>query len=132
MTPSPSPLQIGAVKITPNLILAPMSGVTDMPFRRLVRRCSAGHVGLVVTEFVAVEQLSAGISAAHNQIRFAEGEHPIAVQVFGAALEPMLRAAELVQARGADILDVNCGCPCLLYTSPSPRDATLSRMPSSA
>ena len=107
----PTQLAIGDLEVAPNILLSPMSGVTDMPFRRLIARCSAGHVGLMMTEFIAVEQLVTGIPTAQKQLRFSNHERPIAIQLFGAALEPMLRAAELVEASpGERILDL-CAAP---------------------
>lgn len=107
----PDALHIGSVRIAPNMILAPMSGVTDRPFRQTVKRCSEGHVGLVVTEFIAVERFTSAALIADKQLQFDPWERPIAVQIFGADVDAMCFAAEAVQRTGADILDVNAGCP---------------------
>ncbi len=107
----PAPVQLGATQIAPALVLAPMSGVTDMAFRRLVRECSPGAVGLVVSEFVSIEGLTRNDLKSHRMLRFHPDEHPIAVQVFGADVDRMAEAAAIVQETGVDAVDINCGCP---------------------
>lgn len=97
------------VAIDPNLILAPMAGVTDSPFRRLIKEL--GGVGLIVTEFVSVEGLTRGNLRTHRLMRFLPEERPISIQIFGYDEERMRQAAEVVEEAGADIIDVNCGCP---------------------
>lgn len=106
-----STLAIGPVKISPALILAPMSGVTDMAFRRLVRECSPGGVGLVVSEFISIEGLTRNDLRTHRMLRFHPAEHPIAIQIFGADIDRMVEAAAIVQQTGVDAVDINCGCP---------------------
>ncbi len=88
-----------------------MSGVTDSAFRRVVRRASGSAVGLMVTEFVSVEALTRESEKSFRMMKFRPEERPIAIQIFGADPDRMARAAALVQEAGADILDVNCGCP---------------------
>ncbi len=97
------------VPVEPNLILAPMAGVTDSPFRRLIKEI--GGVGLIVTEFVSVEGLTRGNLRTHRLLKFLPEERPISIQIFGYNDERMRQAAEVVEEVGADILDVNCGCP---------------------
>jgi len=104
-------LRIGSVEIAPALVLAPMSGVTDMAFRRLVRECSGDAVGLVVSEFISIEGLTRNDLKTHRMLRFDPSEHPIAIQIFGSDIDRMAEAAALVQATGVDIVDINCGCP---------------------
>jgi len=104
-------LKIGTVEIAPALVLAPMSGVTDMPFRRLVRECSGDAVGLVVSEFISIEGLTRKDLKTHRMLRHDPGEHPIAIQIFGSDIDRMAEAAALVQATGVDMVDINCGCP---------------------
>lgn len=104
-------LKIGPVEIAPALVLAPMSGVTDMAFRRLVRECSGDAVGLVVSEFISIEGLTRNDLKTHRMLRYDASEHPISVQIFGSDIDRMAEAAALVQATGVDILDINCGCP---------------------
>ncbi len=97
------------VPILPNLVLAPMAGVTDSPFRRLIKEL--GGVGLIVTEFVSVEGLTRGSLKIHRMLRFLPEERPISIQIFGYDAERMRQAAEVVEEAGADIIDINCGCP---------------------
>jgi tRNA-dihydrouridine synthase B len=99
------------VTIAPALVLAPMSGVTDMAFRRLVRECSPGAVGLVVSEFISIEGLTRRDLKSHKMLRYHPGEHPIGIQIFGADIDRMAEAAAMVQATGVDFVDINCGCP---------------------
>lgn len=106
-----APLKIGTVEIAPALVLAPMSGVTDMPFRRLVRECSGEAVGLVVSEFISIEGLTRNDLKTHRMLRYDPGEHPISIQIFGSDIDRMAEAAALVQATGVDLIDINCGCP---------------------
>jgi len=86
-----------------------MAGVTDYTFRRLIKR--RGGVGLVVSEFISVEGLTRNNPKSKRQMRFDEEERPFAVQIFGGQVERMAMGAEMAQEVGADILDVNCGCP---------------------
>ena len=97
------------IKIDPPLILSPMAGVTDYTFRRLIKR--RGGVGLVVSEFISVEGLTRNNPKSKRQMRFDEEERPFAVQIFGGQVERMALGAEMAEEVGADILDVNCGCP---------------------
>lgn len=103
------PFKIRDIVIDPPLILSPMAGVTDYTFRRLIKR--RGGVGLVVSEFISVEGLTRGNPKSKRQMRFDEEERPYAVQIFGGRAERMAMGAEMAQEVGADILDVNCGCP---------------------
>ncbi|HZR82603.1 MAG TPA: tRNA dihydrouridine synthase DusB [Candidatus Binatia bacterium] len=102
---------IGPTVVSPALVLAPMSGVTDMAFRRLVRECSPGAVGLVVSEFISIEGLTRRDLKSHRMMRYHPGEHPIGIQIFGADIDRMAEAAAIVQETGVDHVDVNCGCP---------------------
>jgi len=105
------PLRIGSLEVSPRLLLAPMSGVTDSAFRRIVRRASGRSVGLMLTEFVSVEALTRDSEKSFAMMRFRPEERPISIQIFGADPGRMARAAALVEESGADVLDVNCGCP---------------------
>ena len=105
----PQGFKIRDVEINPPLILSPMAGVTDVSFRRLLKR--RGGVGLSVSEFISVEGLTRNNPKSKRQMRFYEDERPFAVQIFGGQPERMAMAAEMAQEVGADILDVNCGCP---------------------
>ena len=103
------PFKIRDISIDPPLILSPMAGVTDYTFRRLIKR--RGGVGLVVSEFISVEGLTRGNPKSKRQMHFDVEERPFAVQIFGGRPERMAMGAEMAQEVGADILDVNCGCP---------------------
>jgi nifR3 family TIM-barrel protein len=103
------PFKIRDITIDPPLILSPMAGVTDYTFRRLIKR--RGGVGLVVSEFISVEGLTRHNPKSKRQMMFDESERPFAVQIFGGQPERMAMGAEMAEEVGADILDVNCGCP---------------------
>lgn len=103
------PFKIRDITIDPPLILSPMAGVTDYTFRRLIKR--RGGVGLVVSEFISVEGLTRNNPKSKRQMRFDPEERPFAVQIFGGQPERMAMGAEMAEEVGADILDVNCGCP---------------------
>ena len=103
------PFKIRDLVIDPPLILSPMAGVTDVSFRRLLKR--RGGVGLSVSEFISVEGLTRNNPKSKRQMRFYPDERPFAVQIFGGQPERMRMAAEMAEEVGADILDVNCGCP---------------------
>src|SRR5438132_8847079 len=103
------PFKIRSIEINPPLILSPMAGVTDISFRRLLKQ--RGGVGLTVSEFISVEGLTRNNPKSKRQMRFYDNERPFAVQIFGGQPERMCMAAEMAEEVGADILDVNCGCP---------------------
>lgn len=105
------PLQIGSVQTTTNLVLAPMSGVTDSAFRRMVKHCSGDAVGLLVSEFVAAEGLTRDNAKTLRMLRYLDSERPVSIQIFGADVDRMVRAAQMVEEAGADVVDINCGCP---------------------
>lgn len=89
--------------------IAPMAGLTDSAFRRLVKR--EGGCGLVVTEMVSSEGLARGIGRTLEYTEFTEEERPVSIQVFGGEPGRMAEAARIVESLGADIVDVNMGCP---------------------
>jgi nifR3 family TIM-barrel protein len=102
-------MKIGTFTITPNLVLAPMAGVTDSSFRRLIKEL--GGVGLIVTEFISVEAITRGNMRTHRMMKFLPEERPLSIQIFGHNEERMAAAAEIIEESGADIVDINCGCP---------------------
>lgn len=104
-----NPFKIRNIEINPPLVLSPMAGVTDYSFRRVAKRC--GGIGLTVSEFISVEGLTRNNPKAKRQMRFWQEERPFAVQIFGGQVERMAMAAEIAEEVGADILDINCGCP---------------------
>src|SRR5436189_5090008 len=103
------PVSIGSVQLSSPFAVAPMAGMTDTAFRRLVKR--HGGCGLVVTEMVSAEGLARGIDRTLEYAEYTEEERPIAIQIFGGDPGQMAAAAQIVEGMGADIVDVNMGCP---------------------
>jgi tRNA-dihydrouridine synthase B len=99
---------IGSVEIPGRLVLAPMAGVSVQAFRRQGRRYGAG---LVCSEMVSCAGLSHGNERTLGYLRIGRDEHPLAVQIFGSEPEIMAEAARMVEYAGADLLDINFGCP---------------------
>lgn len=102
---------IRQVAVNPGLVLAPMSGVTCSAFRQLIKELNPGAVGLLVSEFISVEGLTREGRRSLEMMRFAEMERPIGIQIFGYDIKRMRDAAVMVEQAGADIVDINCGCP---------------------
>jgi tRNA-dihydrouridine synthase B len=102
-------MKIGGVNLASPLVVAPMAGMTDTAFRRLVKR--HGGCGLVVTEMVSSEGLVRGIDRTLEYAEYTEEERPVSIQIFGGDPEKMAAAAQVVEGMGADIVDVNMGCP---------------------
>ena len=102
------PITIGNHVLPSNAILAPMSGVSDAPFRRLVKRYGAG---LVVTEMVASRAMIIEAQNALQKIIRDDSDGPLSVQLAGCEPEVMGEAAKLNEDKGADIIDINFGCP---------------------
>jgi tRNA-dihydrouridine synthase B len=102
-------MKIGSVNLPSPLAIAPMAGMTDTAFRRLVKR--HGGCGLVVTEMVSSEGLIRGIDRTLEYAEYTEEERPISIQIFGGEPDKMAAAAQIVEGMGADIVDVNMGCP---------------------
>ncbi len=102
------PLKIGTVSLANNLVLAPMAGITDSPFRVL---CLRGGAGLVCAEMVSAHALHYGNEKSGRMLQVSPKEHPVSMQIFGADEETIAQAARQAQAAGADIVDLNAGCP---------------------
>ena len=102
-------MKIGNVTLPSPFVVAPMAGMTDTAFRRLVKR--HGGCGLVVTEMVSSEGLVRGIDRTLEYAEYTEEERPVSIQIFGGDPEKMAEAAQIVEGMGADIVDVNMGCP---------------------
>lgn len=102
-------LRFGSVPVDPPLLLAPMAGVTDRDFRLLVRRI--GGVGVVSMEFISSKALVAGNRKTRELMFFAAEERPLAIQIYGSEPATMAEAARTVEALGADVCDINMGCP---------------------
>ena len=107
-SPRLKPIQIGPVCIDDPVILAPMSGVTDMPFRRMVKRAGAG---LVVSEMIASVAMVRENRKTLLMAKNSPEEFPMAVQLAGCEPAVMADAARLNEDRGAAIIDINMGCP---------------------
>ncbi|MDC0886375.1 tRNA dihydrouridine synthase DusB [Altererythrobacter sp.] len=126
-TPPPvEPIQIGSVTIDTPVVLAPMTGVTDMPFRTLVRRYGSG---LNVTEMIASQ---AAIRETRQSIQKAEWdpiEEPVSMQLVGCDPESMGEAAKLNADRGAEIIDINFGCPVRKVTNGLAGSALMREVP---
>lgn len=103
-----SPISIGPVTIQVPVILAPMTGVTDMPFRTLVRRYGSG---LNVTEMIASEAMIRETRQSLQKAAWHQTEDPVSMQLAGCSPTAMAEAAKLNEDRGAAIIDINMGCP---------------------
>lgn len=113
--PRPSSFYIRHVHINPATLLAPMEAITDAPFRALVR--SMGGCGLVVTEFVSAKQLSIQSSKALQMAAIAHDSRPVSIQIYGRDPREMAVSAQICESLGADIVDINMGCPSKAVTS---------------
>ncbi len=107
-TPRLQPIDIGPVRLEDPVILAPMSGVTDMPFRQMVKRDGAG---LVVSEMIASAAMVRENRKTLLMAKNSPEEFPMSVQLAGCEPEVMAEAAKLNEDRGAAIIDINFGCP---------------------
>src|ERR1035438_8348506 len=110
----PSELKIGNVRIAPATVLAPMAGVTDTVFRRLIR--NQGGCGLIMTEFTSSHGILKSVGArkptrTFRYLAFEPEEHPISAQLFGSDVQVMADAARVCQDLGFDVVDINFGCP---------------------
>jgi len=101
-------IKVGPIQIADPVILAPMSGVSDLPFRRLVKRAGAG---LVVSEMIASQAMIRESRQSLLMARTEPEEFPMAVQLAGCEPAVMAEAAKLNEDRGAAIIDINFGCP---------------------
>lgn len=101
-------IRIGPIKLENNVFLAPMSGVTDLPYRRLVKRHGAG---LVISEMIASQAMIRQTRQSLQKAQHSLEDTPTAVQLAGCEPSVMAEAAKLNQDLGADIIDINMGCP---------------------
>lgn len=101
-------LDIGTLTLKNRLIMAPMAGITNPPFRLIAKRLGAG---LVVTEMVSAVGLSRGHEKTFRYLEGSSEEKPLSVQIFGADPEIMVMATEIAIQKGADMVDINMGCP---------------------
>jgi len=103
-----SSFQIGAIRVDPPLIMAPLHEITDQPFRRMLRE--VGGVGLTVSEMISSEALVRRARKAERMMA-AEGGRPYAMQLSGSDPGHLAEAARITEAAGADLVDLNMGCP---------------------
>lgn len=101
-------IALGSHTIDPPLLLAPMAGITDLPFRRICRRFG---VGMTVTEMIASRAVEQGRERTSRMAELDADEHPVAIQIAGAEPRFVTQAAQWAVARGADVVDINMGCP---------------------
>lgn len=105
----PQSYDVRDLTIAPATVLAPMAGVTDTLFRRVIR--GLGGCGLLMTEFTSSEGITRSAAKTLRYLYFQEDEHPIAAQLFGANPVVMADAARMVEDLGYDAVDINLGCP---------------------
>lgn len=108
MNATAKPFYIGTVRLSAPVILAPMAGVCDLPYRVIAHRYGAA---LVCTEMVSDKGLLYHNVHTQDMLRIAPEEHPVSMQIFGADPHTMAKAAASVEEAGADIIDINMGCP---------------------
>jgi tRNA-dihydrouridine synthase B len=105
----PREIKIRNISIRPATFLAPMAGITDTVFRRVIR--SLGGCGMIMTEFTSAEGLNRKSARTLRYLYFDEDEHPIAAQIFGSDPGAMASAAALIEDLSFDQVDINLGCP---------------------
>src|SRR6266481_1384697 len=105
----PAEYKVRDLVIRPATVLAPMAGVTETLFRRVIR--GLGSCGLLMTEFTSSEGITRSAKKTLRYLFFEEDEHPIAAQLFGANPKVMADAARMVEDLGYDAVDINLGCP---------------------
>ncbi|MCB0280237.1 MAG: tRNA-dihydrouridine synthase family protein, partial [Calditrichaeota bacterium] len=99
----------------PQIVLAPMEGVSNMPFRIICKRNGAD---IVYTEFTSSEALTRDVKKSHDKLKFTEEERPLGIQVFGSDIDVIKASAiDVVEKYEPDILDINCGCPVAKITA---------------
>ncbi|HEX8910911.1 MAG TPA: tRNA dihydrouridine synthase DusB [Humisphaera sp.] len=106
---NPAPLSIGPVRLATNLLLAPIAGYCDVSFRLVAR--SFGGLGLACTDLLSPEGLMRETARSLWIATTAEGDSPLAMQLYGANVEPLCEAARWAEDNGADVVDINMGCP---------------------
>lgn len=107
MSPT-DPIAIGSLAIGSREWMAPMAGVTNLPFRRIARACGCG---MAFTEMVSANGLVRSTRKTLHYLDTCPEDHPLGVQIFGSDPEVLARAARIVTEAGADLVDVNMGCP---------------------
>ena len=105
-------MKLGNLQLVGNLVLAPMAGITDYPFRRMAKEYGCS---LVFTEMISAEGL---LRKGKSILRIGEDEHPVSVQLFGSNPETLAEAAWMAESMGVDALDINMGCPAKKIVEP--------------
>lgn len=123
----PLAFDVGPVRVSPACVLAPMEGITDRPFRTLIR--SLGGCGLTVTEFVSSEAMSRQVAKAWRMAELSPEEHPVSIQIYGRDPARMAESARYCQDLGADIVDLNLGCPSKAVTGGCAGSALMRDVP---
>jgi tRNA-dihydrouridine synthase B len=123
------PINIGPVRIETPVILAPMTGVTDMPFRTIVRRYGSG---LNVTEMIASAAMIRETRQSLQKAAWAPVEEPVSMQLAGCSPREMAKAAKLNADRGAAIIDINMGCPVKKVVNGDAGSALMRQLPLAA
>ncbi len=100
-------MKIGSLCLKHITVLAPLAGITNLPFRRMVKEAGCG---LVCSEMISANALSYGSKKTINMMQTHAAERPVSIQIFGADPDLMAHAADMAQAAGADIIDINFGC----------------------
>ncbi len=127
--PKLAPIEIGPVVVPQPVVLAPMTGVTDMPFRTLVRRFGSG---LNVTEMVASQAMIRETRQSLQKVAWDAIEEPVSMQLVGCDPDSMAEAAKLNEDRGAAIIDINFGCPVRKVTNGMAGSALMREVPLAA
>ena len=109
MTNFISELKIGNVKVFPNIAVAPLAGYTDFPYRKIVREL--GGAGIAYTELISCHALAHEGKKTHTLIATSPDDHPLGMQIFGSEPELMAAGASNLEEYGADIIDIDIGCP---------------------
>ena len=101
--------KIGNIEIKNQVVMAPMAGITNMAFRKIIKDFGAG---LVYSEMVSDKALCYGNTKTIDMLQVDDGEHPVSIQLFGGEVETMVKAAKFIdQHSNCDIIDINMGCP---------------------
>ena len=101
-------MKLGNLELNVPLALAPMAGITDLPFRLICRRLGCG---MTVSEMISAKGLLYNNVKTKEMLAIDDGERPTAIQLFGSVPDELARAAKIVEASGADMIDLNMGCP---------------------
>ncbi len=120
------PISVGSVRIDAPVILAPMTGVTDLPFRRIVKRYGAG---LTVSEMIASQAMIRETRQSLQKSLWDPSEEPVSLQLAGCEPQVMAEAARLNEQRGAAIIDINMGCPVRKVVNGDAGSALMANLP---